>query len=824
MAVIGTSSSLRPALRSHLRWRACPTPSPVRSLHANNSFFSISEEVREALHTKKPVVALETTIYTHGFPYPENVGLASHLESAVRVNGGIPATIGVLDGVARVGMSAEELISLTASAGKVTTMKLSRRDLGYICGLGHTGKKLHGGTTIAATMLLAHLAGIKVFATGGLGGVHRDGENSLDISADLTEMGRTPVAVISSGCKSFLDIGRTLEYLETEGVPVATFADGRDGNIDFPAFWSRDSGFRSPLVVTNEEEAAAMIYAQSLLPVPSGLLFANPIPSSHAIPKPQMDAFIKQALQSAHQHGIAGHANTPFVLNEIRKLTHGKSVVANMALAESNVVRGTKIAVALQRMELSEAGIKGGNEGTVSVSTSAVTKFSSGPGLAGPHGTAQKHPTTVEPTTPPPTPSAETAAPVEVLVAGSLAVDFSCNYRPTRSSPSPSTADTPQLRTSNPAIITQHVGGVGFNLMRAMNHLGVSTRLCTATVDDACGAAALKGLRHAGISDEGIIELSPSSGNRTAQYVAVNDTKRDLVLAMADMSLLGNVSEEAFEIWKQDVKDAQADWVVVDANWSPSGISRWIVNAREAGSRVAFEPVSVEKSRRLFSEGTTDRPRQPLPVFPNHVIDLATPNQYELQAMFEAVQETEQSQRQDWWDCIDALGISSAGARVQLSVLTDSGLVDRGIPQQSLQLLPFIPCLITKLGAEGVLLSQLLGAEDPRLSDPAMAPYILSRSKIEDSPVGGVYMRLFPAVEKVPTDEVVSVNGVGDTFLGVLLAGLVKRQQKKTPGTGRAVGGVEGLMDVAQRGSVMTLKSAEAVSPLLGQLREDLEG
>jgi pseudouridine-5'-phosphate glycosidase/pseudouridine kinase len=175
------------------------------------------------------------------------------------VNGGVPATIGILDGVARVGMDPDELIRLTASASQSTTLKLSRRDLAYVCGLRLAGKNFNGGTTIASTMLLAELAGIKIFGTGGLGGVHRGAESSMDISADLTELGRTPVAVISSGCKSFLDIPRTLEYLETEGVYVGTFADGRKGNVDFPAFWARDSGVKSPTTVENEIEAAAII-------------------------------------------------------------------------------------------------------------------------------------------------------------------------------------------------------------------------------------------------------------------------------------------------------------------------------------------------------------------------------------------------------------------------------------------------------------------------------------------------------------------------------------------------------------------------------------
>lgn len=224
--------------------------------------------------------------------------------------------------------------------------------MGFIGGLGLRGQKLNGGTTIAGTMLLAHLAGIKIFATGGLGGVHRGGENSMDISADLTELGRTPVAVISSGCKSFLDIPRTLEYLETQGVGVGTFADGRDGDVDFPAFFCRDSGVKSPKTVIDEADAAAIIYAQSQLPVHSGLLLANPVPEDPAMSKEEIDSIITTAVAEAEQQGISGSANTPFILKRIRELSNGGSVKANEALIEANVIRGTKVAVELAKLEM----------------------------------------------------------------------------------------------------------------------------------------------------------------------------------------------------------------------------------------------------------------------------------------------------------------------------------------------------------------------------------------------------------------------------------------------------------------------------------------
>ena len=213
---------------------------------------------------------------------------------------------------------------------------------------------MNGGTTIAGTLVLAHLAGIKVFATGGLGGVHKGGENSMDISADLTELGRTPLALVSSGCKSFLDIPRTLEYLETQGVGVGTFADGRDGSVDFPAFWTRESGTRSPTTIASEKDAAAMLYAQLNFSISSGLLFANPISEEQSLPKSLMDQAMAEAVSDAADRGITGSDNTPFVLSRIRKITSGATVAANKTLVERNVARGTKVAVELAKLELND--------------------------------------------------------------------------------------------------------------------------------------------------------------------------------------------------------------------------------------------------------------------------------------------------------------------------------------------------------------------------------------------------------------------------------------------------------------------------------------
>lgn len=298
-------------------------------------------EIADAVASNRPVVALESTIYTHG-----KLGNDLFLEDVVRQHGAVPAVCGILEGVPTVGMTPEEVERMIAEGAR----KASRRDIAFLVGQGLSGNKIHGGTTISGTMVLARLAGIRVFGTGGLGGVHRGGEDSLDISADLTELGRTRVAVISSGCKGFLDIPRTLEYLETQGAFVATFADGRKGEIDFPAFWARDSGTKSPAVVQTEEQAASIIYAQEQLGIESGMLFANPIPEEDGIPRGQMQAAIETAVRETAELGFTGARNTPHVLQRIRELTGGRSVPANKALVRSNVARAANVAVELSKM------------------------------------------------------------------------------------------------------------------------------------------------------------------------------------------------------------------------------------------------------------------------------------------------------------------------------------------------------------------------------------------------------------------------------------------------------------------------------------------
>ena len=298
-----------------------------------NNLLALTDEVREALASGRPVVALESTIISHGMPYPKNVQTAREVEQIIRDGGAVPATIAILAGVPRIGLSDAEL-DLLGSDEHVR--KVSIRDLPYVVAQGE-----HGATTVASTMRLAALAGIKVFVTGGLGGVHRGAESSMDVSADLTELSLTDVAVVSAGVKSLLDIGRTLEVLETLGVPVVSV-----GSDDFPSFYSRSSGFRSPLRLDTAAEIAATMHAKWRLGLAGGVVVANPIPVEDEMPEAEIGVLIAKAVAEAEQQGITGAAITPFLLGRIVELSDGDSLRANIALVKNNARLGAAIAVA----------------------------------------------------------------------------------------------------------------------------------------------------------------------------------------------------------------------------------------------------------------------------------------------------------------------------------------------------------------------------------------------------------------------------------------------------------------------------------------------
>jgi len=291
-------------------------------------------EVKDALSAGRPVVALESTIITHGMPWPGNRDMALEVEAVIRSEGAVPATIAVIDGRLHAGL---DEAAITALAQAKDVMKLSRADFAYALSEGRTG-----ATTVAATMMAAHLAGISVFATGGIGGVHQGAAESFDISADLDELGRTPVIVVSAGAKAILDIPKTLEALETRGVPVVAF-----GQDEMPAFWSRDSGLKAPLRLDTPEAIARFETTRRALGHHGGMLIANPVPVDDEIPAPEMNRHIAAALATAKAKGIEGKAVTPFLLGEILDLTGGESLKTNIALVLNNARLAARIATAL---------------------------------------------------------------------------------------------------------------------------------------------------------------------------------------------------------------------------------------------------------------------------------------------------------------------------------------------------------------------------------------------------------------------------------------------------------------------------------------------
>ena len=300
---------------------------------SKNNFIIIHPEVQYALENNLPIVALESTIISHGMPWPQNVITAKAVEDEVRKNGAVPATIAIKDGKCLVGLSAEDLDYFGQAAA---VWKVSLRDMPYV-----VSEKLPGATTVAATMRIASMVGIKIFATGGIGGVHRGAEETMDISADLTEMAQTNVAIVAAGVKSILDIGLTLEYMETIGVPVVTY-----GQDEFPSFYSSKSGFSSPLRLDTPESIADLLKAKWGLNLNGSVLIANPIPKEYEMEQDVIEKHIQNALQEASKGNVKGKEVTPFLLKFISENTKGESLEANIALIKNNAKVASAIAVA----------------------------------------------------------------------------------------------------------------------------------------------------------------------------------------------------------------------------------------------------------------------------------------------------------------------------------------------------------------------------------------------------------------------------------------------------------------------------------------------
>ncbi|XP_050771303.1 uncharacterized protein LOC127029625 [Gymnogyps californianus] len=505
---------------------ACGTTQVRRFLHG--AYFKIQPSVQEALMEGRPVVALESTIITHGMAYPQNLSMAREVEEIVTTNGAVPATVGILRGRICVGLTDEELEFLASSKNVV---KVSRRDLPYVLSQG-----LSGGTTVSGTMIAAHKAGIPVFVTGGIGGVHRGGENTLDVSADLTELGRTPVAVVSAGVKSILDIGRTLEYLETQGVCVAAFGESRE----FPAFFSRQSGFQAPYHVRDEEEAAELIASALGLGLSSGVLIAVPCPQERAASGQVIEEAIQQALSEARSKGITGKELTPFMLQKLNELTDGKSLDSNLALIQNNARVGSCIAVALSRLQ------KARRKGNL--------------------------------------PRREDTTLPQPVVIGGINVDFIAK------------AQNPVILgggQTNAGRVRRTFGGVGRNLADCLSRLGQTPLFLSAVGKDEHSESILHYCHHMDMS--AVLQLE---GKSTATYCAVVTSAGELSVGLGDMDIHHQITEQYVSQFKENL--CQAPLVCIDGNVPLSTIQYVCQLAREHQLAVCYEPTDENKASKPF--------------------------------------------------------------------------------------------------------------------------------------------------------------------------------------------------------------------------------
>ncbi|KAK7694734.1 hypothetical protein QCA50_001922 [Cerrena zonata] len=660
------------------------TPSRVlstRSLKAalqEGAPIDVHPEVQDALAHGKPVVALETTIITHGMPYPINLTTAQSVEKNVRDNGAIPATIGFIGGRVKIGLEPKELERLADVENNKGVVKVSRRDIGATLAL-----KKDGGTTCSATLIFAALAGIKVFATGGLGGVHRGGENSMDVSADLHELSRCPVGLVSAGVKSILDIGRTLEYLETLGVPVVTYAETNN----FPAFYTRNSGFKSPWSVSDAVSAARILHTQAQLGMANGTLFAVPIPEQYEAIGQTLQEAVEVALVEAEEKGInkLGKEATPWLLKRVGELTAGKSLPSNIALIENTARVGAQIAKSYSELLASGKEVDK-TSGSSGLWTSPARTLK----LSDPAFSAKPIP-------------AKEQSPGRLLVIGSAAVDITAQAQTVDPSVS--------LHSTVPGSVTTSLGGVARNMAEAAHRslgpsLADTTLLVSPVGTDGFGRMLAEESKQLGMRTDGFLELSDA---RTAVCNMVLDGSGGLTGGVADMGIVQSF-DSALIIDR--LSQHKPELVAVDGNLSEETLQTIVNHTIQKDIPIFFEPTSVIKSLRILpavkaSLGTLASNRSP--------ISYLSPNILELGALYQAARDNDLTSHDVWWRAIDDMSVGTE-FRLHLDHLSrrnacdtnpDKGslgfLVNDGIAQMAIHLLPFFQHIVLKCGQLGVI-------------------------------------------------------------------------------------------------------------------------
>ncbi|KXN90076.1 hypothetical protein AN958_05081 [Leucoagaricus sp. SymC.cos] len=762
----------------HAIRRGCQGPSIGRRLsrlsstEQSNAPIDVHPEVEDALATGRPVVSLETTLITHGMPYPTNFDIGLELERIVRATGAIPATIGMIGGRVKIGLERTELERLADPERK--SVKLSRRDLAPALAL-----KADGGTTCSATLIFSALAGIKVFATGGMGGVHRGGETSMDISADLHELTRCPVGLVSAGVKSILDIGRTLEYLETLGVPVVAYG----GSRNFPAFFSRKSGFTLPWNVEDPLQAANMLFSQWRLGLENGALLAVPIPYEYEKKGREIQKLVEQAVVESEANGMSkrGKEVTPWLLNRVAELTKGESMTSNLALLRNTASVGGQIAVQYAKL---------------------ANGYTKSPLYAEYHLHFFHILTLRKP-------------PADLIVVGSAAVDITARANSELES---SLAEN----STAPGKISLSTGGVARNMAEAAHRILTAQGLPTSTLlvapvgEDGFGRLLIDETEKLGIRTDGLLK----SDRATAACDMVLDSTGNLVGGVADMKITETlVDDQIIPHLRRHIPKI----VAIDGNLSPVTIKGIVNYCNKHHIKVFFEPTSVIKSTSILASleeliDQSDVAEPPVTFF--------SPNILELVHVYNSIQAEPHNLTSGayWWACIDSMGLGS-GFRMDLEQLakrnatdldvnkgTLSFLIDQGIAQMAINLLPFFQHLIIKCGERGALCAMRINAKDATTSpwrrerSNPQARYIVAQGNNKEI----IVLQHFPGLA---VDNVTNVTGAGDSFVGAVLASL--SQNLKAFYNPKDL---EQMIMTAQQAAIFTLQSDLAVSPLLSDI------
>ncbi|XP_019642705.1 PREDICTED: pseudouridine-metabolizing bifunctional protein C1861.05-like [Branchiostoma belcheri] len=671
-----------------------------------SDLIKVLPEVRNALANGEPVVALESTVITHGMPHPHNIRTAQRVVQIVREHRATPATIAIINGKLRIGLTEDELEWLASTENPV--LKTSRRDLSMVVSKGWSG-----GTTVAATMIAAYKAGISVFVTGGIGGVHRGGHSSLDVSADLTELGRTPIAVVSAGVKSILDIGRTLEYLETQGVSVLTYGH----TTDFPAFFTQKSGFHSPYNITTPEEAAEVIDNHFSLGLDSGLLIAVPIPEQHSAQK--VEDAIQRAVEQAREEGVRGDKVTPYILGKVDKLTQGKSLAANIALMENNAAVGSQLAWALShRRRKHYHNLPTSNLQAKTPQADVLIKSN------------------------------------KPVVVGASVVDFVAKTK------------DPEVKLggmTNPGTLTQSFGGVGRNVADCMSQLGAMPNTgsklsvlpqlkaqgrgkyadfqCVLVSDCMSQLGAMPLLVSAVGNDPhaasfyiysthmDVSGVSQLEDQRTATYCAVLNGDGELVLGVGDMDINNRISPDLVSKFASAIE--LAPFVCVDGN-IPEETVRYILKLCHYLQVPAwYEPTCVVKSSKPFESDAWKN------------ITYLSPNLTELRMIYRMVTGHEEP--------VVPEEDPTLSQRLQEAVFLVRPLLE------------YLHCVVVTLSRDGVLVCR-------NTEQQSSFPVGKGNNTVKKTMLTAVHYPVFPKTEQ----QVVNVSGAGDCFSAGMMHGMLQ--------------------------------------------------